>query len=134
MENLIILTLHALSVSIHTLTTTTILWELLVGAGIHIANRIKGSGKINSIVQGEMNAFLGKAHHTIWTSMPSYNIDKVPDAYKKEHVWKHKINTKLIPNVAPTNPDHPFTLMYFNLLIRVTWRIAPMMVDIDHDM
>ena len=38
----------------------------------------------------------------------SYNIDKVPDAYKKEHVWKHKINTKLIPNVAPTNPDHPY--------------------------
>ena len=79
----------------------------VVGAGIHIANRIKGSGKINSIVQ-EMNAFLGKAHHTIWTSMPSYNIDKVPDAYKKEHVWKHKINTKLIQNVAPTNPDHPY--------------------------
>ena len=38
----------------------------------------------------------------------SYNIDKVLDAYKKEHVWKHKINTKLIPNVAPTNPDHPY--------------------------
>ena len=26
----------------------------------------------------------------------------------KEHVWKHKINTKLIQNVAPTNPDHPY--------------------------
>ena len=72
----------------------------VVGAGIHIANRIKGSGKINSIVQ-EMNAFLGKAHHTIWTSMPSYNIEKVPDAYKgacMETQDQYKIDSKCRTN------------------------------------
>ena len=80
----------------------------VVGAGIHITNHFhKGSGRINSTVQ-EINAFLDKAHHTIWTSMPSYDINKVPDEYKKSHLWLHKIHTGSIPNVAPTNPDHPF--------------------------
>ena len=77
----------------------------VVGAGVHIMGRLNKN--VNATTR-EINQFLNLANRTIFVSLPSYEISKVPTEYKEISSVRNNIYDALLPNVAPWNPQHPF--------------------------
>lgn len=79
----------------------------VVGAGVHIMQELKD--ELNSTVE-ELKKFLVMANRTIFNSMPSYQIEKVPKKYKDAP--QNKLSTtvyhELLQYLAPHSPEHPF--------------------------
>ncbi len=81
----------------------------VVGAGVHIMSRL---GKDVNATAREIGEFLNLAKRTVFVSMPSYELQKVPEPYKEISSVRNSLYDALIPNLAPSNHDHPFLDVY----------------------
>lgn len=81
----------------------------VVGAGVHIMNRL---GKDVNATAREIDTFLNLTKRTIFVSMPSYQLEKVPDEYKEASSVRNNLYGAVLPLLAPRNPDHPFLDVY----------------------
>ena len=89
----------------------------VVGAGIHILNRHKAYtnktvdptwNKAVGATVKDIRNFLGKVDRTIYVSIPSYQLDKIPEPYRDSNDIMSYVYFELLPNVAPQNPQQPF--------------------------
>lgn len=74
-----------------------------VGAGVHIMARkdVNATARV-------VDEFLNLTKRTIFVSMPSYQLQKVPEQYREVSSTRNNLYDAMIPNLAPRNPDHPF--------------------------
>ena len=111
----------------------------VVGAGVHIlkdkGNRVRekvepsASAKdiqipeaVNATIY-ELNRFFDMAKQTIYISMPSYQIEKVPLPYinASHNTFAGQIHETLLPNLAPNVRHHPF-IDVFQLTRACNWK------------
>ena len=111
----------------------------VVGAGVHIlkdkgdrvrekvepsdaAKNIQIPEAVNATIY-ELNRFFDMAKQTVYISMPSYQIEKVPLEYKSaaQHTFAGRIHESLLPNLAPNVRHHPFVNV-FQLTRACNWK------------
>lgn len=93
--------------------------EEAASAAIPLVARDEASGEtaesVNETIR-DLERFLDLANRTIYVSMPSYQVEKVPLPYQNATHNTHagRIYDGLLPSLAPREPGHPF-LDYFQL-------------------
>mmetsp|Transcript_31485 Transcript_31485/g.75210 ORF Transcript_31485/g.75210 Transcript_31485/m.75210 type:complete len:376 (-) Transcript_31485:251-1378(-) len=98
----------------------------VVGAGVHVLGAAKKRLDVNfkpeeavegdvamkavDMAVGDIESFLGLAHHTTYVSMCSYQTEKVPLPYRNatHNSAAGVIYEGLLPYLAPRNESHPF--------------------------